>query len=231
MKLRLILRKAETDDIESFIFEPEAALKWQAGQFLHYTLPHHDSDDRGTERWFTISTAPYEEHIMLTTRFTNPDGSSFKKALTRLKIGDYVEGDTPEGDFVYGAADLRHILIAGGIGVTPYRSMLLQQDHNNQPINAVLLYANRDDQFVFDAELEAISDHQPDFEIVKYADGQFISKEDLSHYSGLDKALFYISGPKKMVDSYQDLLSQLGVPAEQIKLDFFPGYGAYSPPN
>lgn len=231
MKLRLISRKAETKDVESFIFEPEAPLSWQAGQFLHYNLIHQDSDDRGTERWFTISAAPYEGHVMLTTRFTNPGGSSFKQALANMKIGEEIEADTADGDFVYDKSAARCVLIAGGIGITPYRSMLVQLNHDKYPIKADLLYANRDRPLVFESELNEIARSQRYFKIKPYIGDELISREDLKGYLDQENVVFYISGPKKMVDVYQLMLEELGFNDTAIKLDYFPGYGTYPPQN
>lgn len=228
MKLKLIQRKPETADVESFIFEPDQSIRWQAGQYLHYSLPHIASDDRGTERWFTISSAPYEGNIRLTTRFTNPGGSSFKDALRAMKIGDFIEGDSPDGDFIYSPDISQSVMIAGGIGITPYRSILLELDHNSSPINATLLYTNHDADFVFMTELDRLQLKYPDFQVYKYTGDQRIKSDELNGYIKQAGTVFYISGPKKMVDNYQVLLDELAVPSGHIKLDYFPGYGVYN---
>src|SRR5450755_522220 len=90
MKLTLRTTKQEASDIFSFIFTPERPLRWQAGQYLHYVLNHPKPDDRGVERYFSIASAPHEKKVMLTTRFA-PKGSSFKKALRKLRPGDAIE--------------------------------------------------------------------------------------------------------------------------------------------
>jgi hypothetical protein len=81
MKLKLAARKIESPGVESFIFKPEEPLVWKAGQFLHYVLNHSSTDDRGSDRWFTIASAPCEKHVMLTTRFDSKRSSTFKKTL------------------------------------------------------------------------------------------------------------------------------------------------------
>src|SRR5579872_4875889 len=100
MILHLIQRKSETPDVESFIFEPPEPVVWKAGQYIHYTLHHEPTDERGSDRWFTVSSAPSEHKIMITTRFPQEKSSSFKKALFALKVGDAIETSDMEGDFV-----------------------------------------------------------------------------------------------------------------------------------
>lgn len=224
MKLTLTSTKQETSDVTSFIFEPDQEFSWQPGQFLHYTFPHQAMDDRGEERWFTISAAPYEGHVMLTTRFAEDRSSSFKTALKNLPVGSSIEADDPEGEFVIEDFSQKYILLAGGIGVTPFRSMLLQYTHDHNKLNADLLYANRNNEFVFEGELTQVMPQQPDFHIHKIVE-RHISEGDIRGVApDLNVPYFYISGPKPMAFHYQDLLKGLGVPEEHIKLDKFPNY-------
>ena len=80
MKVELLEKYHETEDVISFIFKPLEDLEWKAGQFIYYKIPHDKPDNRGIIRHFTIASAPHEEHIRLTTRFFSEKGSSFKKA-------------------------------------------------------------------------------------------------------------------------------------------------------
>ncbi|MDE1925120.1 MAG: hypothetical protein KGH79_02985, partial [Patescibacteria group bacterium] len=67
MKLNLICRKTEAPGVESFVFGPAEPLSWKAGQFLHYVLHHEPTDSRGSDRWFTVASAPFEGEVMITT--------------------------------------------------------------------------------------------------------------------------------------------------------------------
>ena len=167
MKLILVAKRPETQGVVSFLFRSDAALKWQAGQFLLYTLPHPDADDRGITRYFTIASAPFEGHVMLTTRVGGDRTSSFKRTLRHLPLGATVDVDEPEGDFVAGDPGDTHVLIAGGIGVTPFRAILLDLEHRGLPINATLLYANRTPDFVYEAEMDGLAARHSGF-IVRY---------------------------------------------------------------
>jgi ferredoxin-NADP reductase len=91
MKLKFVKKEHEIENVQSFYFEPPAGTSWIAGQFLEYTLPHPNEDDRGVKRWFTISTAPYEKLVRITTRINSEKSSSFKTALQQLSEGDEVE--------------------------------------------------------------------------------------------------------------------------------------------
>jgi len=223
MKLSLIEQKPVQPGVVSFLLKPGEPVNWAPGQYMHYVFPHESEDDRGHERWFTISSAPFEGHLMITTRIADKEGSSFKKALLALKPGDTIEGDGPKGKFIIEDPNMKHVLIAGGIGITPFRSMLAQMDHDGTPINAELLYANRDDELIFGNELRDISARHPDFQIKPYIGEARITPGELKSYFGKE-TVYYISGPKPMVETYQHTLADIGVPEEQVKTDYFPGY-------
>jgi ferredoxin-NADP reductase len=224
MKLKLIERKKRFEDVESFIFEPEQPIKWHGGQYMHYVFPHRGEDSRGHERWFTISAPPYEKNLMITTRFAAQEGSSFKKALRAMKIGDTFQADGPKGDFVITDTSKKYILIAGGIGITPYRAILLQQDHDATELKAELLYANRDENFVFIDELRQLEAKHPSFQIHTFVGDHHIDQSDLKPYLDDPSTVFYISGPEPMVEGYEETLQKMGAAKERIFTDFFPGY-------
>src|SRR6266702_2228300 len=93
-RLRLVGTRRETESIVSFLFEPESALYFQAGQYLRYTLPHPNPDARGVARSFTIASAPSEPLLRLTTRFSTLP-STFKQALSSMALGTVVEASGP----------------------------------------------------------------------------------------------------------------------------------------
>lgn len=224
MKLTLIDRKKEAGDAQSFIFKPGQPVSWKPGYFIHYILPHQDMDKRKNDRYFTISSTPHEGFIMLTTRIT-PNGSSFKKMLLKLKPGDIIEAEEPEGDFVIEGPNKKYVFIAGGIGITPFRAIILDLAYRKQLINTILLYANKTADFVFKDELEALSKDRPDFQIHYFVDPQRIDQEVIRKLvPDLKNSLFYVSGPEPMVESFEEMLMNMGIPDKHIKRDYFPGY-------
>lgn len=223
MKLHLIEQKEVSPGVRSFVLEPEKPVSWRPGQYLHYTFDHPHADSRGVERWFTISSAPYEKFIQITTRIANEKGSSFKKALLDLPPRGEIEAEGPGGKFTLREGDYKHVLIAGGIGITPYHSMLKQLNHDGKPAHADLLYASSDDNFPFGEELDSFADADPTLKIYKFP-GRRISEDDLQKYVDDPKALFYLSGPEPMVQGYEGMLHLMSVDDARVITDYFPGY-------
>jgi ferredoxin-NADP reductase len=224
MKFTLSATKQEANDTFSFIFAPEQPLQWKAGQLLRYVLNHPNPDDRGVERFFSIASAPHEKHVMLTTRFASK-GSSFKKALKKFRRGDAIEAHDLEGDFVVDHRKKTFVFIAGGIGITPFRAILLDLEHNKKPLNVQLLYANRDNDFPYRKELEALKARHPRFRIDYVVSPNRIDEKSIPQLvPDIEKPMLYVSGPEPMVESMDEILKKIGIPEERIKNDFFPGY-------
>lgn len=228
MKLSLAAIKNETSDIRSFIFEPAEELRWQAGQYCHWVLHHRPTDDRGSDRWFTIASAPHERRPMITTRLAAEHGSSFKRTLTDLKVGDEIEISSCEGDFTVIDSSQPFVFMAGGIGVTPFRSILLDLDHRNQPIDVTLLYANRSDEIPYRAEFDALVAKHSNLKIHYLVSPKRLDEANIRELvPDLVASIFYVSGPEPMVDNLgQLLIENLGVPNNHLKQDWFPGYPA-----
>lgn len=227
MKLKLTAKKIESPGVVSFIFKPQEPLVWKAGQFLHYVLNHASTDDRGSDRWFTIASAPYERQVMITTRLAPIKGSTFKKTLKELKRGDEIEVSDLDGDFTLDDPKKECVFIAGGIGITPFRSILKQAAHDGKHLRVTLIYANRDKAVTYKKELEALASRNPTFRIHYLFKPQRIDKDAIKKLvPDLKKPVFYVSGPEPMVENVGEMLQQLGIPAKHIKQDWFPGYPA-----
>lgn len=225
MKLKFVGSQPVTSNVVSFVFEPAEPLSWQPGQYMHYLLPHPDADDRGTERWFTNSAAPSEGKVMISTRLDNEHGSSFKRALLALQPGDEIEADGPEGDFTVDDESRNYIFVAGGIGITPMRSILTEAHAQNKQLNINLLYANRDDNVPFKDQLESYAAANPNLKIEYFINPNNLDSNIIKqHADAVENALVYLSGPEPMVKSLAAELEGLDVAKDAIKLDDFPGY-------
>jgi ferredoxin-NADP reductase len=227
MKLKLTAKKTESPGVVSFIFKPDEPLTWKAGQFLHYVLNHAPTDDRGSDRWFTIASASYERHVRLTTRFASKQSSTFKKTLKALKVGDSIEVSDLDGDFIVNDARKQYVFLAGGIGITPFRAILKEAAHAGTPLRATLIYANRNKVAAYKGELEAMTRRNANFKIHYLFSPQRIDEDTIKKLvPDLKKPYFYVSGPEPMVEGVGKMLQKMGVPQKQIKQDWFPGYPA-----
>lgn len=225
MKLILLSTKNEIENVISFIFKPETPLTWVAGQYLRYHIEDSNPDTRRENRFFTIASAPFEQNVMLTTKFVPGDGSTFKKDLQNLKIGDSIEVSGPNGEFTAEDVQKKYVFIAGGIGITPFRSIMVDLDHKRIPADITLLYANRTENAVFRNELNLLSQNNPTFKIKYFIGDNRIDQNTITQLNyDLKETIFYISGPEPMVESFEIMLTGMGVPAEQTRRDYFVGY-------
>ncbi|HSX00895.1 MAG TPA: FAD-dependent oxidoreductase, partial [Candidatus Saccharimonas sp.] len=177
MHLTLVSKTHLTDNIWSFRFKPSEPLTWTPGQFIYVELPHEHPDAEGTKRWFTVSSAPFEGLIQITTRIT---GSTFKQALANVPEGGEVPLiDPPDGDFIWTDTDRPLVFVAGGIGITPFRSILAQRAHDRAPLAVTLIYGGRTDDLPFRAEFDAYAITNPEFR-VQYVIGQPLTAAKLA---------------------------------------------------
>ncbi len=225
MKLSLKKKVQETKDAYSFIFQPPQKLSWTAGQYMYFTLEHKNPDSRGISRYFTIASAPFEKVIMVTTKFASSEGSSFKKALRMMGAGDSIEASAPKGKFFVKDAQKKHVCVAGGIGITPFRSIILDLDHKKALKNILLFYTVHKDAIIFKHTLEAAADKWKGFALV-YANRSEINDIDFmgKYIHDMDEAAFMISGPMGLVKNISGNLKGRGVGKQNIITDYFPGY-------
>jgi len=155
MKLKLVEKREEAKGTVSFFWEPEKPLKYLPGQYFYITLPKLSfPDPRGSTRHFTLSSSPTEPPLLrITTRLREQSG--FKKSLDDLEIGQETEGEGPNGTFVLDESEKgSHIFLAGGIGITPFRSMVKYCLDKNTGSKITLIYScSMPEEIVFRQEL------------------------------------------------------------------------------
>jgi len=222
----------EAGNITTFYFETEKSIHYTAGQFVELTLKHAHPDKRGIKRWFTLSSSPNEKLISITTKFAKEHGSSFKKALKSLKTGDQLTISDPMGDFVLPKLiQTPLIFVAGGIGITPFKSVLswLNEVAEKRPIK-MLVGVNSEDEIVFQDIINRSKIHTT---IVvsepSNAWGGEVGRLSSELILGLEEpsqeTLIYISGPEPMVEHLEKDLEKAGIKKDQLVLDYFPNYG------
>ena len=124
--VKVIFEKSyhEAENIVTFFFKPEQSVQYTAGQFVELTIPHNNPDKRGIKRWLTLSSSPKQALLSITTKFASTS-SSYKTALLKLEPGTELNMSSPIGDFVLPKlSQTPLIFVAGGIGITPFHSML-----------------------------------------------------------------------------------------------------------
>lgn len=222
MKTKFIRIEQEASNAVSIFLDlPESNYSWTAGQYISFAFNDND-DSHDNKHWFTIASAPEDKIIQITTRNTN---SPFKTHLLNLKEGDELLISEPSGDFVWKESDEPKIFIAGGIGITPFHSIISSRKQNNLKTNTHLIYVNRDDNFVYKAELDSLSTSMPELKIT-YLVGQLDIITLESADAKLKESLIYLSGPEPMVDAVGNELIASGVDEKLLIRDWFPGYDA-----
>ena len=221
MELTLIERRPEAGDALSLVFQRPAGFRWTPGQYTRLELEHPDPDGRGLRRWFTIASAPHEEVVRLTTR-TFAAGSTFKRTLLALQPGDRIRVSGAGGSFTAPDPLREHLFVAGGIGITPFRSILVDLDRRRSAPRITLLYGSRRD-VVFRDELDAIAARNSWLTIRYVLEPSFIDGAVLREVLTPEQ-LVWISGPEVMVHALHGLAAALGVRDDRVKLDEFPGY-------
>lgn len=211
------------ENIYSYWFKPDKPLRYTAGQFTEIKLPHEHADGRGDTRWFTLSSAPTEELLAITTKIDPEKGSSFKRALAALKPGESVSLAEPMGDFVLPKAlNIPIVFVAGGVGITPVRSMIRSVIDTEETRPLHLLYAVRSTKQL--AFRELFEQAPLLFEPIIHARASLNTQRIMELPQVKENALVYISGPEHMTEAlYKDLLA-LGIPQHRLVTDYFHGY-------
>jgi ferredoxin-NADP reductase len=234
--LKLRRKSKMSSDIVDFVFKPSQRLVFEPGQYMEFTLAHPKPDSRGNRRFFTLASSPTEEYLHLGVRFY-ANSSSFKKALYRIDGRSKIVAGQIAGDFTL-LHDPRQklVFIAGGIGITPFRSMLKYLLDTNQRRDIVLIYANRTADEI--AYKDVLGEAQTKLGVKAFytlTDTQALPRNWPGLVGRIDEYMiqatvpdykertFYLSGSLNMVRAYEHILKNMRVKSDHIKKDFFPG--------
>jgi ferredoxin-NADP reductase len=208
------------------------------GQAIDLTLSdaHMATDHRDVRHAFSIVSAPFESQLVVATRMRD---SVFKRALRSLTFGSQVTIDGPFGTFGLDSDHARAaIFIAGGIGITPFVSILRQAGKDQLKQRLILLYSNRrPEDAAFLAELQLLEEQNPSFRLVATMTDMHGSNRPWPNHTGfitadlvasvvgeLPKPVFYVVGPPGMVESMRETLKKGGIDGNDIRSEEFYGY-------
>ncbi len=246
--------KIEGTDVTSFKFgkqnhqggeaEDKTPLNYTAGQFAFFDIGGVYNDPKGPIRHFTISSSPTENFVMFSTRIRD---SPYKKRLSTLEEGARVKVRGPEGQFVlHEDYSKPAVFLSGGIGVTPFRSMIKYATDKKLPVKIVMFDSNKSEQnILYKNEFDSWASQNKSFKVIYTIteEGQerqsFDTENMIVEHGRIDKsmleshltndeirnAIFYLCGPPGMLNAMQGILKEgFQIPNDRTKIELFSGY-------
>ena len=206
---------------------------WTPGEYFWVELldPPYD-DEKGARRHITVVTSPTEGYLGLATRIRD---TAFKRSLVEMPEGSAVDVEQPKGSFVLPEdTSKRYAFIAGGIGITPFRSMLRYIADKDLDYDITLVYSNRDvESTAFLDELKELESVVPRCRVIFTmtedpswdGDTRMLDAGVLRDLLGdLESFHLMIAGPPPMAKSVEGSLLEAGLPEDQVQSDSFSGY-------
>lgn len=238
MKSELIKKQVVAKDTMSFEFSSPIASNHLPGQYIYLTLTKLKYEDpKGPTRDFTIAGSPTENKLMIATRIRKDSG--FKNTLKEMEIGDFVEIEGPNGSFVLDEKMKgNHLILAGGIGITPFRSIIKYNIDKKTENKIFLLFANSTpEEIPFKNELESWSKNKnfslamtvskPDENwkgLTGRIDENMIKNQIKSWGVDIKSLTFWLCGPPVFVDAMEKILETFNIPFGKVKTEKFSGY-------
>jgi ferredoxin-NADP reductase len=219
----------------AFFFEKPAGFVFKAGQNCDFTLINPpETDAEGNTRAFSLTGAPFEPEIQITTRMRD---TAFKRVLKTMPIGTPLQFDGPMGSMTL-QNDMFHpaVFLAGGIGITPFVSMVRQAAHEKLPHKIFLFYSNRRPaDAAYLRELNDLQNENRNYRLVAtmtqadedvwdgetgYVDGKMLQK----YVGDVLIPIYYLAGPPIMTAAMRAMLVGIGVNEDNVKAEDFSGY-------
>ena len=235
--IKLKNRQEVAEQTMAFRFEKPASFTFTPGQAIEMTLLNPpESDAEGDSRVFSIASAPYEDFLMVATRLRD---TAFKRVLRSLPLGTEVRVEDPFGDLkLHNDKSRPAVVLTGGIGITPFRSILLNAAKEKRPLRIVLFYANRrPEDAAFLDELQDLEKQNPNYKLIAcmsqmehshrswQGETGVINTQMLAKYlKGVISPIYYITGPPTMVKAMHAMFKDAGVDEDNIRIEEFAGY-------
>lgn len=221
IELTVAAVRPETAQHLSVVYDRPRGFDYEPGDWIDLDL---GPELRGG-RTYSLSSSPTEPHLMITFK----EGlSEIKRALAGAQRGDTARITAFGNDYSFQLNEHRNsVLIAGGVGVAPFRSMLKQMVDTDSRGSAHLVYLNQTDDFLFKDELDGWQRELP-YTTIRYVPTKGVKRKDreklLREIIATDAHLYYIAGPEGMIESTEELLDSMGVDHDDIRIDSFDGY-------
>jgi len=232
--LKLIDRYVAARGTFVYVFEKPAGFQFKPGQYGGFTLVNPiETDKGGLTRRFSLLNTPNDNYIAIATRMQN---SAYKRSLHALEIGQTIKFAGPTGNFIlHEDQSTPAVMIAGGIGITPFYCMIKDALHHQSSQSLFLFYGNQTpDDSAFLDELIHLSHEHTNFKFIAsmatptsnwQGEVGFINDKMIKTYvPNLKDPIYYICGSPAMVTALQELLVEMGVADDRIKVEDFPGY-------
>ena len=233
----LMARKEVADRTMAFQFEKPGGWTFKAGQFIDMTLTDPpETDAEGNTRGFSIASAPQEDFLMVATRMRD---TAFKRSMKAVPLGTNVKVEGPFGNLVlHNNTSRAAVILAGGIGITPFRSILVRAAKEKLAHRIFLFFSNRrPEDAPFLDELQTLQQENPNFRMIAtmtqmekshrpwQGETGYIRQEMLSKYlKDVENAIYYIAGPAAMVNALHTVLNSAGADDDDIRIEEFAGY-------
>ena len=234
---RLTRRETVAEGTMAFYFSRPAGFRHQAGQsVLVKLIDPPETDGEGDARTFTIASAPHEPELMIATRMRD---TAFKRVLKTAPPGTTVVLDGPGGEMtLHDDASRPAVFLAGGIGITPFLSMIRHAAHERLSHRMVLFYSNRSpDDAAFLPELDDMQHENSSFRLVAtmaepeksvdcwWGETGFIRRDMLErHLPDLTSPIYYFAGPPAMTMAMRKMLEDIGTGERAMRYEEFYGY-------
>ena len=230
-------RKEYAGDVLYLEFSRPADHAFAAGQWCFLELPERGiSDERGLRRHLSITSAPEEDHLGFATKISD---TAFKQTLARIEIGEEIRVEAPKGRLALPAdREVPVCFLAGGIGITPFRSLAVHSARAATGHHITLLYSSRTpEEAVFLDAFQALEGENDRFRFIatmtrmpqsqlpwEGREGRMNSQVIREKFPEWERGAFYVAGPPNMVGTMLDLLAELAVSEERITVEKFMGY-------
>ena len=235
--VKLEKRQQVAEGTMAFCFGKPAGFEFAGGQSIDVTLINPpQTDAEGNTRALSLASAPHEPYLMVATRLRD---TAFKRTLKTLEPGTEVKIEGPFGSMtLHRKTNRPAVILAGGIGITPFRSMLVQATKANTGHSLFLFYSNRrPEDAAFLAELQELARQHTNFTLVATMTnleksqavwtgekGHISIDMVMKYVSDLADPIYYTAGPPALVAAMKEMLNEAGVDEDDINSEDFSGY-------